>query len=304
MTAPADLPAAEPAAEHAVDPAAAPRPVPLEAIDPVALPRDRTGLDPEPLAELERSILASGLRQPIEIFPLAAPQGAQRFGLLTGLRRLTAFEALHARTGDPRFAAIPAFLRAPAGMAAALAAMVEENEIRAGLSPFERGLTILRARDAGAFPTLDAAVEGLHPHADRMKRARLRTLAQFAETMDGQLTAPETLSQARCLRIARAIEAGFGEPIRAALQESSLKDPAHQLALLEGILLEADAHVRAPEPSRGAGRPRRVVRPRHGLTIRRERTRDGWSLHFTGREATGPMMDLVLDEVERMYSTD
>jgi hypothetical protein len=46
----------------------------LDAIDPEALPRDRTALCPEALAELRASILASGLRQQVEVFEVA-PEG-------------------------------------------------------------------------------------------------------------------------------------------------------------------------------------------------------------------------------------
>ncbi len=294
-----------PAPVPAPTPAAGIRLIPLAEIDAAALSRDRTGLDPEPQAELERSIAASGLRQPVEIFPLADAQAAAcRFGLLTGFRRLTAFRALHERTGQDRFAAIPAFLRAPATLAAALAAMVEENEIRAGLSPFERGLICVQARNQGAFASIEEAVEGLYPSASKQKRQRLRALAFFAEEMDGQLTAPERLNQEQAFRIARAIGAGFGELIRTALEESSLKDPEHQWALLAPILAEAHDHMPRPERSAAEGRPRRLLRPRYGLTIRRERTRDGWSLHFTGREASGAMMDSVLDAIERMYAPE
>ena len=31
-------------------------------------------------------------------------------------------------------------------------------------------------------------------------------------------------------------------------------------------------------------------------------TRDGYILHFTGREATSGILDRVLDEIERLYS--
>ena len=44
--------------------------VPLAEIDDAALPRDRTALQAEPLRELRDSILKSGLRQPVELFPL------------------------------------------------------------------------------------------------------------------------------------------------------------------------------------------------------------------------------------------
>ncbi len=236
------------------DPAPTLRLIPLARIDDAALPRDRTGLDAEPLAELERSIAASGLRQPIEVFPLPEPQGAARFGLLSGFRRFRAVAALHAAETEagrpaPRFAAIPAFIRPATALAGALAAMVEENEIRADLSPFERGLIAVRARNAGAWPTLDAAVDGLYPSATKQKRHRLRMLAQVAEEMDGQFAAPERITQAQAFRIARALSAGFGDLIRTALEESSLKDPAHQWDLVLPILAEAEDWARRPEPA-------------------------------------------------------
>jgi hypothetical protein len=104
------------------------------------------------------------------------------------------------------------------------------------------------------------------------------------------------------MRVSRAITGGFGDLIRTALEESSVTDPDHQWTLVEPILAEAEENARRPEVSRAPGRPRRILRPRYGGTIRRERTRDGWCLHFTGREATGPLLDLVLDEIERMYA--
>ena len=43
------------------------------------------------------------------------------------------------------------------------------------------------------------------------------------------------------------------------------------------------------------------AKPRPGLTIRREQTRDGYSLHFTGRDASSWLMDDVFGDIERMY---
>ncbi len=131
--------------------------IPLAAIDEAALTRDRTGLDPEPLAELEASIAATGLRQPIEIFPLAEPYGAMTHGLLSGFRRLLAFRNLHERTGRDDYAAIPAFLRETRDLAASLAAMVEENEIRAGISPSSTMAAREAARSAPASRPMSAA---------------------------------------------------------------------------------------------------------------------------------------------------
>ncbi len=131
--------------------------IPLAEIDDAALTRDRGALDETALTELRLSIAASGLRMPVELWPLSEPRPPQRYGLLSGLRRLQAFQALHELTGDERYAAIPAFLRAPASMAEALAGMVEENEIRASLSPWERGRIALLAHRQEVFGTIEAS---------------------------------------------------------------------------------------------------------------------------------------------------
>ncbi len=46
------------------------------------------------------------------------------------------------------------------------------------------------------------------------------------------------------------------------------------------------------------------MRPRHSLTIRRERTSDGYCLHFTGREARSALMDDILDEIEWKFGVE
>jgi ParB family transcriptional regulator, chromosome partitioning protein len=279
--------------------------IPLAAIDDDALSRDRTGLDPEPLRELRDSILKSGLRMPVELFELAEPTGEQRYGILSGFRRIAAFRELHETYGLKAYAAIPAFVRAPADAAAAFAAMVEENAVRADLSPWERGRIAVIARDQGVFPTIEEAVDRLYPTANRAKRARLRAIARLAEVLEGTLTDPERLSERRAVRLADAVRSGFGEIIEAALRQSSLKDPDSQWAILLPYLIESEqSHEPEPDPSIPVTRrrPRRLGNPRPGLVIRRQRTRDGWCLHFTGRQATGPMIDDIFDEIDRMFA--
>jgi ParB family chromosome partitioning protein len=237
---------------------------------------------------------------PVEIFPLTEPRPPHRYGLLSGLRRLHAYQALHELTGQDRYTTIPAFLRAPGTMAEALAGMVEENEIRAEVSPWERGRIAWLAHRQEIFGTIEEAVAKLYPAANKAKRARLRTLAHLVEELDGFLTNPEGLNQHRLLRIEAAFRAGFGNVIHTALAESSLRDPDTQWQLLLPILTEAEnPPPDAPEPR--PGRPRRVYRPRKTLTIRREQTRDGYTLHFTGDLATSGMIDDIFDEIERQF---
>jgi ParB family chromosome partitioning protein len=285
--------------------------IPLAEIDTAAIPRDRTGLDAEPLDELTRSILANGLRMPVELFPLAEPCGGVRYGLISGYRRIAAYGALAELGPDfaERFAAIPAFLRAPQDMAAGLAAMVEENEIRADLSPWEKGRIARVARDQGVFPTIEEAVDRLYPAADATRRSRLRTIARLVESLDGHLTAPEKLSERQLLRIANACRNGFTTIVQTALEQSSMRTHEHQWDLLQPILLESERFTRddrdhEPGPDTASrGRPRRILRlSTRNIIVRREMARDGYLLRFTGKDATSALLDLVLDQIERAFS--
>jgi ParB family chromosome partitioning protein len=204
--------------------------IPLAAIDDTALPRDRTALDRESLRELRHSIVASGLRMPVELFELAEPRDRCRYGIISGFRRIAAYRGI-AAFGIENHSAIPAFLRAPADTAAAFAAMVEENEIRAGLSPRERAHVTLVAIRSGAFATIDAAIDSLYPSAGAVKRARLRAVASVVELLEYTLAAPETLSERRLLRLAAAITNGFGSIIDDAVRQTGSRHPESRYPL-------------------------------------------------------------------------
>ncbi len=86
---------------------------------------------------------------------------------------------------------------------------------------------------------------------------------------------------------------------RSSSDENDLTRSKNQLLL--PILTEAEnPPPNAPKPR--PGHPRRVYRPRKTLTIRREQTRDGYTLHFTGREVDSELLDVVFDEIERMFA--
>ena len=145
------------------------------------------------------------------------------------------------------------------------------------------------------------AVAKLYPAADKFKRSRLRSVAHLVEELDGVLTNPERLSLRQALRLSAAFQAGFANVIHTALAESTLDDPQAQWQLLLPILIEAEQPpANAPKPR--PGRPRRVMQPRRGLTLRREQTRDGYTLHLTGSLATSDMIDDIFDEIERQFA--
>lgn len=276
--------------------------IPLDAIDADAIPRDRTAPDQAAFDELVFSISRGGLRMPVELFGLDTGDGAPAYGLISGYRRLGAFRHLREMRKGADFTAIPALLRNPDDLAAALAAMVEENEIRRELSAWERAAIAVTACDRGIFPGVEAAIDALYPVASRQKRAKLRNIAFLVLETDGLLRDPHSLSENALLRIYTAWTNGFEGVITTALNESSRKDAGSQWQILRPILAEAEAPERDVYPAREQrpGRPRRLSRPRPGIVMRRERTAEGYTLHITGREAHGYFIDHIFEEIERL----
>ena len=86
------------------------------------------------------------------------------------------------------------------------------------------------------------------------------------------------------------------------------RDAAHRDARRPVAPAPADPRrVRGPRHPRPAPRRRpprppapHLDRPAPRLRIRRERTADGWCLHFTGRDAHGELIDRVFDEIEML----
>ena len=71
--------------------------------------------------------------------------------------------------------------------------MVEENEVRSNLSPWERSAIANRAIGIDGIDTLDTEILTLFPHADRFKQRRIRNIAEVVGDMDTILIDPEGL---------------------------------------------------------------------------------------------------------------
>ena len=212
--------------------------IPLSEILAEALMRDRTHLDPEALEDLAASIHRDGLRQPIEVWQLSTPTDDHKYGLISGLRRLSAHQLLNSRN-PATHTTIAAFIRTPASIPDAMAQMIAENEIRENLSPWERGQTLAACVNQGLFPSIDQAIAALHPTALKQKRTRLRSLALVAEELDGCFTTPEQLTTSQMERLAAALRGGLSPLIQHILQELRHKNLKSQWAELLPTLAEA-----------------------------------------------------------------
>jgi len=201
----------------------------LDAIAPDHLDRDRLPAEDAEMVALRESIRAHGQRTPIEVTPLT---GALPWGLLTGWRRLSALKALHAETGEARFATVQALLRRPETAADAYVAMVEENEIRLGLSHYERARVAARAVERGVFASEKAALLALFATASRPKRSRIRAFLELYHGLDDQLRFPAALPERLGLALVERLRAGAGPEIAAALAAAAPATAEAERALL------------------------------------------------------------------------
>ncbi|QDY71304.1 ParB/RepB/Spo0J family partition protein [Qingshengfaniella alkalisoli] len=281
--------------------------VPTHEIVADELTRDRMGLSSEEMDELKASIATNGLRLPIEVFELSEPEGDHRYGLLSGYRRLSAIRALEAETGRQEFETIRAIIREPGSVSGAYVSMVEENEVRADLSPYERGRIAVVAAGQGAFESLEDAVNALYAVASKAKRSKIRSFARVHEELGDMLSFPESLSEKAGLRLAAALRAGYAPQLREALASGQGIDASSEWALLQPLVEDAEA---ADKPDKRGGRPRRQARPRqeaegeiqlaNGIMIRRVSDSKGYSIRFSGDVVNSEMIDLVMAEIRRL----
>lgn len=276
------------------------RELPLAEIDADALVRDRVVIDAEELEELKASIAKTGLRLPVEVF--AQPGQGRPFGLLSGYRRLMAVRALHELTGEARYATIQAVVREPEAMGGAFAAMIEENEIRASLSHYERGRIAVIAAQQGAFANPEAAVDALFPVASKAKRSKIRSFALIFEELGDMLKFPDLIREKEGLRLAQALRDGAEAALREGLAEADPRDPTAEAEALERLLAEIDRP--APDPRKG-GRPKRETGPKaetsSGFVLSAEQDARGWYIRVGGRRSVDrALLDSLVREMQRL----
>ena len=211
--------------------------LPLDAVTVDHLLRDRLGLDEEALTPLMESLRARGQQVPIEVTAL----GEGRFGLISGWRRMAALRRLHEETGDTRFGTVLAILRQPESAGDAYLAMVEENEIRLGLSYYERARIVLRAVEAGVFPTTKAALQKLFAHGSRARRSKIGSFLGVVAALDGALRFPTDLGERLGLALAGQLAADpdLAPRLRAALGAATPDSAEAERLVLSSMLTPA-----------------------------------------------------------------
>ncbi len=215
--------------------------LPLEAIVQDHLVRDRVALDEDDLATLEASLAARGQRTPIEVVAL----DGGRYGLISGWRRVAALR----RLGRDKILAV---VRQPETAADAYLAMVEENEIRAGLTYWERAHVAVRAAELGVYPDVSAAIAGLFVHGSRARRSKIGSFAALVEALGDALRFPSAIPERTGLALAAALDhEGFAARLRDALRKAAPETVEAERAILDRALKKrTGAETSAAKPVR------------------------------------------------------
>lgn len=264
----------------------------LADIDQDFIRRDRLIEDAEAMAELQASIKENGLRAPIEVAKTEAG-----YGLISGFRRLQAYRALAA--DSERFVQIPAFVRDADAGQAAYVSMVEENEVRANLSHYERGRIAVLAADQSVFSSVEAAVDALFGTASKAKRSKVRSFAKVHEALGDLLQFPTGLTEKAGLALATALRDGGQGQLRAALAEANAQDAKSEWVLLQKAMKIASV---APRDKSRGGRPQEITQipsrdlPKGGA-LSAEVSADGLRIELKGRVINADTAEQILNMI-------
>ncbi len=220
--------------------------LPLDAVDETYLVRDRLETEGDELDALMESLRQRGQQTPIEVVEL----GQGRYGLISGWRRLAALRRLHQGGGAEAGAgAVLALLRQPETASDAYLAMVEENEIRTGLSFYERARIVAKAAEKRVYSNETAALKGLFGNIARARRSKIGSFLKLYKALDSRLRFPSAISERLGLALVKALEADpeFGPRLRDRLRKADVQSAADEVALLERALKPAARPAQAPK---------------------------------------------------------
>lgn len=218
--------------------------VPLSSVDLDHLVRDRLPVDDEDMAALRESLRARGQQMPIEVTQLEDG----RYGLISGWRRCHALRQLAQDTGEARFTSVLALLRRPEQTSGAYLAMVEENEIRAALSHYERARIVVKAVEQGAFTSDREGLGALFGSASRAKRSKIGSFIGIVRALDGDLVFPRALGERLGLSLAKALDERptLAQDLGALVAGS--QTPEQEQDRLRAALENAPAPAKTPAP--------------------------------------------------------
>lgn len=215
------------------------------------LVRDRIQIEDQDMQALVASVRKRGQQTPIEVSDL----GNGRYGLISGQRRCAALLHLNTEFPDAGFGSVYALLRQPVDAGDAYLAMVEENEIRVGLSYYERARIVSKSTEQGVFETKKKALAHLFGAVSRTKRSKIGTFVNIVDALDRDLKFPDKIGERVGLLLGRAVQEdqNIGATISKALGAKPPTTPEEELNCLKQALTEVKAGGKAQNKANRKG---------------------------------------------------
>jgi ParB family chromosome partitioning protein len=213
--------------------------LPLDAIRDNHLVRDRMITRHDDMDSLISSLRARGQQMPVEV--VALEDGV--YGLVSGWRRLRAIRVLYGETGEKRFATVAALVKPMDGASDSYVAMVEENEIRANPSFYERAHLVCEAVRLGVYPNTSAAIKTLFANTTSARRSKIASFVRLYDALGGVLRFPAEIPEKLGLALVNAMgkDAAMARRLKDALRKSPADSVEAERATLEGALRKPSA---------------------------------------------------------------
>ncbi|WP_299615954.1 ParB N-terminal domain-containing protein [uncultured Tateyamaria sp.] len=269
--------------------------IPLDQIKLDYLVRDRIAVDDAEMDALVTSIRERGQQTPIEVVELSPGH----YGLISGWRRCQALQRIAKDGGDPVQAL--ALLRRPEAASDAYLAMVEENEIRAGLSYFERARIVVKAVEQGVFEDQKQALRGLFGTASRAKRSKIGSFVDIVQALDEVLAHPHRIGERQGLMLAKRLEdePTFPRTLIRLLSIQPDRTAETEQALLSDLLAKGPKSLEpaetVPKKAKTAQMTERELRP--GVKVSVDRA--SGSIQISGHAVTPDLRDRLFEWLER-----
>jgi ParB/RepB/Spo0J family partition protein len=256
--------------------------LPLETIEADHLIRDRLVVDDDEMASLVTSLRERGQQVPIEVLQL----GGGRYGLISGWRRLQALRQLKSET-------VLAVVRQPDTAADAYLAMVEENEIRVGLSYFERARIAAKAAEMGLYPSTSKAVLSLFNSASRAKRSKINSFVTLHNLLGDVLTYPTAIAERLGLALASKLDKtpDFAVRLKDRLRKAQVTSAEEEINILTRALSEGEAK---DAPRKAA--PEEIS---DGIFLQAKPGRGGLALTLSGKAVTPELQAKLAEWLKR-----
>ncbi len=234
--------------------------IPLDLVDTTKLTRDRAPGRDEDMDDLKISIRDIGLSNPIRV-----EKNGDRYELIQGFRRLSAFRELFEETGDEAFAKIPAGINASGeDLQNLYRRMVDENLVRRDVSFGELARLAIsyRCQDPN-IESYDRAVEILYASSGRQKRSYIKSFVRLVNAIGDDLLFVAAMPRALGLRLVKLVE---DQPDRIEVLLSELRarpdrDDVAEQAILQSFVASGGTTKTKTEVRKTAKSTFKMTRP-------------------------------------------